>query len=137
MAGRVIPQTADRSVRITVRLTVFYRSHPSAGPENFAALWPGVACQHLDAEFFGHGCVYANARNIDVHAHVYTCLSRSHAAAAPWEGQNALDAAFVAYAAISALRQQIKPDQRVHGIVSGRDWTPNGMVFASCFLQMV
>jgi hypothetical protein len=39
---------------------------------------------------------------------------------------NALDAAFVAYAGISALRQQIRPEQRVHGVISGRDWTPNG-----------
>ena len=55
--------------------------------------------------------------------------SSAHAAAAPWEGQNALDAAFVAYGAISALRQQIKPDHRVHGIViGGKDWTPNGML---------
>lgn len=39
---------------------------------------------------------------------------------------NALDAAFVAYAGISALRQQIRPEQRVHGVISGRDWTQNG-----------
>ena len=38
---------------------------------------------------------------------------------------NALDAAFVAYAGISALRQQIRPEQRVHGVISGRDWAPN------------
>ena len=54
------------------------------------------------------------------------CHRRAHAAAAPWEAQNALDAAFVAYASISALRQQMKPDQRVHGIILGRDWTANG-----------
>ncbi|KAI0656046.1 amidohydrolase [Cubamyces menziesii] len=79
-------------------------SHPSSGPDNFSAIWPGVACQPIDVEFFGHG---------------------AHAASAPWEAQNALDAAFVAYASISALRQQIKPDQRVHGIIVGRDWAPN------------
>ncbi|TBU25254.1 amidohydrolase [Dichomitus squalens] len=78
--------------------------HPSSGPDNFTALGPGVARQPVDVEFFGHG---------------------AHAAAAPWEAQNALDAAFVAYASISALRQQIKPDHRVHGIILGRDWTPN------------
>ena len=50
----------------------------------------------------------------------------AHAGYAPWDGVNALDAAFVAYAGISALRQQIRPDQRVHGVISGRDWTPNG-----------
>ncbi|KAL1941066.1 hypothetical protein VTO73DRAFT_7702 [Trametes versicolor] len=79
-------------------------SHPSSGPDNFSAIWPGVACQPIDVEFFGHG---------------------AHAASAPWEAQNALDAAFVAYASISALRQQIKPDHRVHGIIVGRDWAPN------------
>ena len=51
----------------------------------------------------------------------------AHAAVAPWEAQNALDAAFVAYAGVSALRQQIKPDHRVNGIVVGRDWAPNGL----------
>jgi hypothetical protein len=53
-------------------------------------------------------------------------LCSAHAGYAPWEGVNALDAAFVAYAGISALRQQIRPEQRVHGVISGRDWTPNG-----------
>lgn len=49
---------------------------------------------------------------------------------------NALDAAFVAYAGISALRQQIRPEQRVHGVISGRDWTSNGS-FPSTFLSIV
>jgi metal-dependent amidase/aminoacylase/carboxypeptidase family protein len=50
----------------------------------------------------------------------------AHAAAAPWEGINALDAAVLAYSSISVLRQQIKPDHRVHGIIEGKNWTPNG-----------
>ena len=40
----------------------------------------------------------------------------AHAAAFPWEGVNALDAAVMAYNYISVLRQQIKPTWRVHGI---------------------
>jgi metal-dependent amidase/aminoacylase/carboxypeptidase family protein len=39
----------------------------------------------------------------------------SHAAAAPWLGRNALDAAINGYNNISALRQQLAPDQRLHG----------------------
>ena len=39
----------------------------------------------------------------------------SHSAAFPWEGINALDAAVLAYNNISVLRQQIKPEWRVHG----------------------
>ncbi|MBS1838736.1 MAG: amidohydrolase, partial [Actinobacteria bacterium] len=40
----------------------------------------------------------------------------SHAAAAPWEGRNALDAAVLGYVNVAALRQHIRPDERVHGI---------------------
>jgi len=65
---------------------------------------PSLAVQHMTVEYHGH---------------------TAHASAAPWEGQNALDAAFLAYSAVSVLRQQIKPNYRVHGIVKGRDWAPN------------
>jgi amidohydrolase len=41
----------------------------------------------------------------------------AHAAAAPHEGINALDAAVLAYNGISMLRQQILPTQRIHGII--------------------
>lgn len=51
----------------------------------------------------------------------------AHASAAPWEGINALDAAVLAYTSISALRQQIKPTHRVHGIIEGRDWAANSV----------
>lgn len=40
----------------------------------------------------------------------------AHAAAYPWEGVNALDAAVLAYNYISALRQQMRPSWRVHGV---------------------
>ncbi|XP_067676316.1 xaa-Arg dipeptidase-like [Haliotis asinina] len=42
----------------------------------------------------------------------------SHAAGFPWKGINALDAAVLCYQNISCLRQQMKPDWRVHGIIS-------------------
>lgn len=42
----------------------------------------------------------------------------SHAAAAPERGINALDAVNLTFAGISALRQQLKPDVRIHGIVT-------------------
>ncbi|KAI9725896.1 MAG: hypothetical protein M1834_009459 [Cirrosporium novae-zelandiae] len=41
----------------------------------------------------------------------------AHAAASPWEGRNALDAAVMAYNAISMLRQQTHPDFRIHGVI--------------------
>ncbi|KAJ5624254.1 hypothetical protein N7510_000563 [Penicillium lagena] len=42
----------------------------------------------------------------------------SHAAMAPWEGINALDAAVSAYVNLSVLRQQLLPTQRLHGIIT-------------------
>jgi len=52
-------------------------------------------------------------------------LPSAHAALSPWEGKNALDAAVLGYNNISALRQQLKPTHRVHGIFEGKDWATN------------
>ncbi|PAA47308.1 hypothetical protein BOX15_Mlig017625g2, partial [Macrostomum lignano] len=49
----------------------------------------------------------------------------SHAAGSPWEGLNALDAAVTAYQSVSNLRQQMRPDWRVHGIVKEGGQRPN------------
>jgi len=40
----------------------------------------------------------------------------AHAAAFPHKGRNALDAAVLGYINVAALRQHIRPDERVHGI---------------------
>ena len=42
----------------------------------------------------------------------------AHASAAPWEGANALDALTIAQVAIGLLRQQLRPGDQVHGIVT-------------------
>lgn len=49
----------------------------------------------------------------------------AHAAAAPWEGVNALDAIVSAYVNISLLRQQIRPTEKIHGIVVNGGLRPN------------
>ncbi|CAJ1073498.1 peptidase M20 domain-containing protein 2-like [Xyrichtys novacula] len=49
----------------------------------------------------------------------------SHASAYPWEGVNALDAAVLAYNNISVLRQQLKPEWRLHGIIKHGGVKPN------------
>ncbi|KLO18526.1 amidohydrolase [Schizopora paradoxa] len=79
-------------------------SHPSTGSPRSTTLGSSLALQSISVEYFGH---------------------TAHAAAAPWEGQNALDAAHLAYSGVSVLRQQIKPDHRVHGVIEGKDWAPN------------
>ncbi|KAM5531379.1 hypothetical protein V8D89_014972 [Ganoderma adspersum] len=78
--------------------------HPTPGPPWSVSLSSCLALQRLTAEFNGH---------------------TAHAALSPWEGQNALDAAVLAYTNISVLRQQLKPTHRVHGIFEGKDWAPN------------
>ncbi|KDQ53778.1 hypothetical protein JAAARDRAFT_61149 [Jaapia argillacea MUCL 33604] len=76
--------------------------HPTIGPvpNQWAGVKSSLSVQSIEAEYFGH---------------------TAHASAAPWEGTNALDAAFLAYTNISALRQQMKPDHRVHGVITGKD----------------
>lgn len=54
----------------------------------------------------------------------YTGLA-AHAAASPHEGRNALDAAVLGYLNVAALRQHIRPTERVHGIVTEGGDKPN------------
>lgn len=49
----------------------------------------------------------------------------AHAAAAPHEGNNALDAATLALNAIGLLRQQIRSDSRIHSIITDGGQAPN------------
>ncbi len=49
----------------------------------------------------------------------------SHAAAAPHEGVNALDALIQTFVAIGLLRQQIRDDARIHGIITYGGAAPN------------
>ncbi|WP_139006220.1 M20 family metallopeptidase [Arthrobacter crystallopoietes] len=49
----------------------------------------------------------------------------AHASAAPHEGINALDALTVALAAIGLARQQLKPNQQIHGYVLNAGSAPN------------
>ncbi|KAF8153051.1 hypothetical protein B0H34DRAFT_800308 [Crassisporium funariophilum] len=78
--------------------------HPAPGPIGSVSLSSCLALQRLTVEYRGH---------------------TAHAALSPWEGKNALDAAVLGYNNISALRQQLRPTHRVHGIFEGKDWAPN------------
>ncbi|XP_049628205.1 xaa-Arg dipeptidase [Suncus etruscus] len=82
-------------------LDVVFMAHPSQ--EN-AAYLPDVAEHDVTVKFYG---------------------KTAHAAAYPWEGVNALDAAVLAYSNISALRQQMKPTWRAHGIIKNGGVKPN------------
>ena len=64
--------------------------------------------------------------SIAVHTVDVTYEGRAaHAAAAPWEGRNALDAAVLGYMNVAALRQHIRPTERIHGIITEGGEKPN------------
>ena len=49
----------------------------------------------------------------------------AHASADPWEGVNALDAVIQTFNNVSMLRQQVRPEARIHGIVTNGGAAPN------------
>ncbi|RAQ54798.1 amidohydrolase [Aspergillus flavus] len=49
----------------------------------------------------------------------------AHAAGAPWQGINALDAVCLSYNGVSMLRQQIQPHERIHGVIVEGGTKPN------------
>ncbi len=75
-------------------------THPGGNQVLFNAL----ACQTLDVEFFGKA---------------------AHAAADPAAGVNALEAMILSFNAVDALRQHIKDNARVHGIITDGGDAPN------------
>lgn len=53
------------------------------------------------------------------------CGKSAHAASEPWNGTNALDAAVASYANVGLLRQQIRPDERIHAVIEEGGTVPN------------
>lgn len=49
----------------------------------------------------------------------------AHAASAPWQGLNALNAVIGLFTGLDALRQQLRPEARVHGIIAVGGQQPN------------
>ncbi|KAK6003377.1 hypothetical protein QM012_001222 [Aureobasidium pullulans] len=77
-------------------------SHPGITPD--ASLVRTSAFSAFKVEYFG---------------------KEAHAAAAPWEGINALDALITAYTAISCLRQQTQPGDIIQGCITQGGVKPN------------
>ena len=75
--------------------------HPSNRTELFKC---ALAMRALRVEFFGKS---------------------SHAAAAPHLGINALDAVLLAFTNLNALRQQLRDDARIHGVITDGGRAPN------------
>jgi amidohydrolase len=49
----------------------------------------------------------------------------AHAASWPWRGVNALNAVIALFNALDAMRQQLRPDARVHGVITHGGQQPN------------
>ncbi|WWC88897.1 uncharacterized protein L201_003812 [Kwoniella dendrophila CBS 6074] len=79
--------------------------HPFKGPSKTGHVGPSLALQSIKVEYYGKS---------------------AHAGVAPWEGINALDAATLAYTSVGVMRQQFKPEVRVHGVIThGGGTAPN------------
>nr|XP_032643618.1 peptidase M20 domain-containing protein 2 isoform X2 [Chelonoidis abingdonii] len=118
-----LPQPFPAAVKITVLGTP-----AEEGGGGKIELIAAGAFDDLDVVFMAHPAQSDAAYLPDVAEHDVTVKyygKASHAAAYPWEGVNALDAAVLAYNNISVLRQQMKPTWRVHGIIKNGGVKPN------------
>lgn len=89
--GKVI--MVDKGVFKDVDAAMMF--HPTSGVNMVHR--GGLACQDITFTFHG---------------------KPSHAAAAPWNGVNALDAVIQTFVNIGLSRQQLRPDARIHGIIT-------------------
>jgi len=76
--------------------------HP--GSRNMASRQSSFAREAIQFEFYGKA---------------------AHAGGSPWEGVNALNALLLMFRAIDALRQHVRPDVRIHGIIEKGGEAPN------------
>ncbi len=72
------------------------------------------AYDEVDVSLISHPSIFNNSPMVRTTAYTHLDVTyrgrAAHAANSPWRGINALDAMFVAYGAVSALRQQTRPD---------------------------
>ncbi len=72
------------------------------------------------------GASYVRYRSLAMDAIEFEFRGKaSHAAASPWEGRNALNGVQLLFHAIDMLRQHVRPEARMHGIISKGGEAPN------------
>ena len=76
----------------------------------FVGLDAAMMIHPADADLIKMDTIAVQELYVDYHG------KAAHAAAAPQEGRNALDAAVLGYMNVAALRQHILPSERIHGI---------------------
>lgn len=86
------------------------------------------AFDHIDAAMMVHPADHELRwmQTIAIHTVDVEYTGRAaHAAAAPQKGLNALDAAVLGYNNVAALRQHIRPEERIHGVFTDGGEKPN------------
>uniref|UniRef100_A0A667YNR2 Peptidase M20 domain-containing protein 2 n=1 Tax=Myripristis murdjan TaxID=586833 RepID=A0A667YNR2_9TELE len=117
----------EKSSKLPVRVTVLGTPAEEDGGGKIDLIREG-AFDGLDVVFMAHPLQDDAPFLPHVAEHDVTVKyhgKASHASAYPWEGVNALDAAVLCYNNLSVLRQQIKPDWRIHGIIKHGGVKPN------------
>ena len=76
----------------------------------FEGLTAAMMVHPADADLIRMDCIAAQGMYVEYHGRA------AHAAAAPQQGRNALDAAVLGYMNVAALRQHILPTERIHGV---------------------
>jgi amidohydrolase len=75
----------------------------------------------IDAALLFHPCDRTHVESAPLASEDVTITFtglQAHAASDPWKGKNALDALVLLFASVGLWRQQLRPDARVHGIVT-------------------
>jgi len=94
----------------------------------------------IDAAMMIHPDIKTRVRsdflaNKQVRFHFYG--KAAHAAASPHEGINALDAVILTFNSINAMRQQLTPDIRIHGVITDGGVRPNVIPdYCSCWFYV-
>lgn len=111
-------------------VTLFGTPAEEGGGGKIALLNAGAYTDHnVDVSLISHPGITADSALMRTAA--YTAFKveyhgkEAHAAAAPWEGVNALDALVTAYNGISVLRQQTRPGDIVQGMITHGGVKPN------------
>ncbi len=69
---------------------------------------------------------FVRYRSLAMDAPEFTFTGQTaHAAGAPWEGRNALNGATLFLHAVDMLRQHVRPDVRMHGVITEGGTAPN------------
>ncbi|KAI5272144.1 hypothetical protein E4T47_04578 [Aureobasidium subglaciale] len=115
---------------IAGKVVVFGTPAEEGGGGKIKLLDAGAYTDHkVDISLISHPGITPDASLVRTSAYQAFSISyhgkEAHAAAAPWEGINALDAMITAYTALSVLRQQTQPGDIIQGCITSGGAKPN------------